>query len=493
MKKFLALARVSSREQEREGFSLDVQEDALRRYADRNGGTLIKLYRIAETASKKDERKVFKELIAFAKVHAKELAGLLFYKVDRAARNLFDYVELERLESEYGVPFISVSQPTDSTPAGRMQRRMLASMASFYTEQQAVDVREGQARRVKGGLFIGLAPYGYRNIRKDGRGLIEVHPENAAKVRRIFELYAYHGHTLDSLVQKLADESLTFTTATPRFTRSKVHAILRDRAYIGEVRYGEEWLPGSHPPLIDRALWDRVQALLGQKVYRAHQLTFGSELITCTHCGRAITGEIITKKTTGKEYAYYRCSGYNAPGHPRDRVSEAALDRQVVAMFERMVVTPDVQDWFLMVLRARTQAVREESMLQHDELTRQISSIEAQKDKLVNLRLADEIDAATFSKKNTELRDRTAQAQVQLDALGRGRAEHAEIAVQVFELSQNFVAQWVKARPEAKRQILDLVCLNLKLNGASLCPTMRKPFDLTAEGLNLAKHRGDKI
>lgn len=32
---YLALARVSSREQEREGFSLDVQEDALRRYAER--------------------------------------------------------------------------------------------------------------------------------------------------------------------------------------------------------------------------------------------------------------------------------------------------------------------------------------------------------------------------------------------------------------------------------------------------------------------------
>ena len=30
MKQFVALARVSSREQEREGFSLEVQEDALK-------------------------------------------------------------------------------------------------------------------------------------------------------------------------------------------------------------------------------------------------------------------------------------------------------------------------------------------------------------------------------------------------------------------------------------------------------------------------------
>src|SRR4030042_1414280 len=161
MKKYVAIARVSSREQQREGFSLDVQEDALRRYAERNGGTIVKMFRIAETASKSEERKAFKELLAYAKKHAHELTGVLFYKVDRAARNLYDYVELERLESDFGLEFISVSQPTEGHPAGRMQRRILASMASFYTEQQSVDVKEGLDGRVKEGWFVGHAPYGY--------------------------------------------------------------------------------------------------------------------------------------------------------------------------------------------------------------------------------------------------------------------------------------------------------------------------------------------
>ena len=66
MKRFIGLARVSSREQEREGFSLAVQEDALRRYAEREGGEMVRLFRIAETASKSEERKTFKELIAYA-------------------------------------------------------------------------------------------------------------------------------------------------------------------------------------------------------------------------------------------------------------------------------------------------------------------------------------------------------------------------------------------------------------------------------------------
>jgi len=160
-KKFIALARVSSREQEREGFSLDIQEDALQRDAERRNGKIIKLWRIAETASKSDERRTFKELVAFAKRHAADLDGILFHKIDRAARNLFDYVELERLESEFHVPFFSVTQPTENSPSGRMQRRMLASMASYYTEQQSLDVREGVKRRVECGLFPQKAAYGY--------------------------------------------------------------------------------------------------------------------------------------------------------------------------------------------------------------------------------------------------------------------------------------------------------------------------------------------
>jgi DNA invertase Pin-like site-specific DNA recombinase len=168
MKRFVALARVSSRVQEREGFSLAVLEEGLKRYAQAEGGEIIQLFRIAETASKHEDRKAFRELVAFANKHAETLDGLLFYKVDRAARNLFDYVELERLESEYGVPFISVWQPTENTPAGRRMRRTLAYMASFFTEQLSVDVREGFSRRVREGWCVSRAPYGYRSVRTNG-------------------------------------------------------------------------------------------------------------------------------------------------------------------------------------------------------------------------------------------------------------------------------------------------------------------------------------
>ena len=251
-KRFVALARVSSREQEREGFSLDVQEKALRAYADRQNGEITQFYRIAETASKANERTTFKELLAYAKRHADDIDAILFYKVDRAARNPLDFADLERLEQTHGVPFIAISQQTENTAAGRLNRRVLASMASFYTEQQSQDVKEGLTRRAESGLFVGLTPYGYQNQRFNGRSTVVLDADAAANVKRAFELYAYGFHTLDSLVQKFQDDGIPYTASCPIWPRSKLATILRDRAYIGELKYKGQWMPGAHPSLVDR-------------------------------------------------------------------------------------------------------------------------------------------------------------------------------------------------------------------------------------------------
>ena len=496
MKRFVAIARVSSREQEREGFSLEVQEEALRAYALREGGEVIKMFRIAETASKSDERKTFKELVRYAKKHSEKLNGLLFYKVDRAARNLFDYVELERLESEYGVPFISVSQPTENSPAGRMMRRTLANMASFYTEQQSVDVREGIARRVKEGWFAGKAPYGYKNVRVDGRSIVEIDPVASPKVKRLFHLFAYEHHTLDSLVDKLDEECLEYLPSTRRFSRSKIHTMLRDRSYIGEVFHRGDWHPGKHEPLIDPATWNRVQRLLGTKIYKSHELTYAGSLIRCGHCGHFITGEQVRKKTKNGEnlHVYYRCSRYHKKGHPRVRVKEADLEAQILDLFSSIRIDDDnIREWFAMVLRSQTRDSQEAVKDKRAELQRQLTNLAEQQDRLLNLRLLEEIDATTFAAKRTEMRDREAELKLQVEITDRSHHEMTDLASRVFELSQSLTDKWLIAEYAEKRRILEIVCLNLQLNDVTLCVEIRKPFDVLAKGLVSENSRGERI
>ena len=62
--------------QESEGFSLEVQKEALRRYASPHDGEIVRFFRITETASKTDEQKTFKDLVHFGKEHCMEIDGL---------------------------------------------------------------------------------------------------------------------------------------------------------------------------------------------------------------------------------------------------------------------------------------------------------------------------------------------------------------------------------------------------------------------------------
>ena len=112
---------------------------------------------------------------------------------------------------------------------------------------------------------------------------------------------------------------------------------------------------------------------------------------------------------------------------------------------------------------------------------------------LLNLRLLEEINQDTFAAKGTELRDRTAKLRAQLDRYDRSRAERGEIAVEAFELSQTLKDKWFKADYRAKRQLLELVCLNFTLDDVTLVPTWRKPFDVLAKKAFSENSRGDRI
>jgi len=66
--------------------------------------------------------------------------------------------------------------------------------------------------------------------------------------------------------------------------------------------------------------------------------------------------------------------------------------------------------------------------------------------------------------------------------LDRSHDETAELAAKVFELSQTLKEQWLTADYATKRRLLEIVCLNCTLDNVTLCPEMRKPFDILVEG-----------
>jgi hypothetical protein len=122
------------------------------------------------------------------------------------------------------------------------------------------------------------------------------------------------------------------------------------------------------------------------------------------------------------------------------------------------------------MLRLWIQDEQQQSRSTADDIQRELTNLRTQQDRLLNLRLLGEIEADTFGRKNTALRDRIATLTLQLESAHRQRDEHAEIAQKVFELSQSLTERWLGAEYAEKRQILEMLCLNFTLDGATLVP-----------------------
>jgi hypothetical protein len=148
---------------------------------------------------------------------------------------------------------------------------------------------------------------------KDGK--IAVVEDEAERVRLIYRRYLELGG-VNALVRDLRDKDirtkirLRVTGATCGgilFGRGSLFYLLRNRFYIGEVKYKGEILPGEQPAIMERELFDAVQQkLTDQWSHRNHAKSKSDHLLTGVLFDDAGYRMIPTHATkAGIRYRYY--------------------------------------------------------------------------------------------------------------------------------------------------------------------------------------------
>ncbi len=254
--------------------SLDAQRDAGQAYIRSQahaGWTLIRSrYDDGGYSGGSTERPALQRLLA--DVRTRKVDVIVVYKVDRLTRSLADFAKLVELFDDHGVSFVSVTQQFNTTTSmGRLTLNVLLSFAQFEREVTSERIRDKIAASKRKGLWVGgMAPLGYET--KDRK--IVVVEEEAERVRTIFRSYLHLG-SLDRLMADLRKRGIVTkvrslktgqTVGGIAFTRGPLGHLLRNRFYIGEVVYKGEVFPGEQPAILDRDLFDAVQAKLsGQR------------------------------------------------------------------------------------------------------------------------------------------------------------------------------------------------------------------------------------
>ena len=163
-------------------------------------------------------------------------------------------------------------------------------------------------------------------------------------------------------------------------------------------------------------------------------------------------------------------------------------------LFQRMRIDDStVTDWIVKVLRERGKLSRAETESRRKTNERELQAVRQQQERLLDLRLLDEINSDTFQAKQAELKLQESRLRVEAEGQSRQESERGDLALRVFELSQRLQDKWIAADIPEKRTLLQIVCLNLQLDGVTLVPEIRKPFDMIAEGLLVQASRGDWI
>jgi site-specific DNA recombinase len=261
---------------------------------------------------------------------------VVVYKVDRLTRSLADFARIVELFDQKGVSFVSVTQAFNTTSSmGRLTLNVLLSFAQFEREVTGERIRDKIAASKQKGLWLGgRPPLGYDGV---DRKLV-VNAAEAETVRDIYRRYLELG-----CVRKLADDLKARGIGSKRWVGRKGHTVgggtlergalyhlLSNPTYRGAIRHKDKIYPDAHPAIIDEALWEAVQARLGQN--RPDR----SEAPKKTHAdcllrGRLEDGRGVSMTTSfvlrkGRQYRYYVAQDVNrGAAKERPRTSRMAV------------------------------------------------------------------------------------------------------------------------------------------------------------------------
>src|SRR5271166_4850163 len=232
-KQAVVYARGSSKEQEKEGFSIPAQLKLLKEYAAAQGFTIAQEYVDVETA-KQTGRSAFGEMVAYLKAHP-AIRVLLVEKTDRLYRNLKDWVIVDELEVEIHFPKEGVVLSRESRSSEKFMHGIKVLMAKNYVDNLSEETRKGMLEKAEQGIWPSFAPLGYRNVAgSDGKKIIEPDPDSAPIIARLFEWYATGMLSLKEVAERAKATGLTNRKSGRPIPVSTVHTTLRNRLYTGE-------------------------------------------------------------------------------------------------------------------------------------------------------------------------------------------------------------------------------------------------------------------
>ena len=318
--------RLSEEDRDKRSFaddsaSIQNQKSMLVQYVIEQGWEIYGIYSDDDYAGADRNRPAFRRLLEDAE---KRLFDIILCKTQSRFTRELELVEkyLHGLFPQWGIRFVSIVDNADTDVKGNKKSRQINGLVNeWYLEDMSDNIRSVLRNRRKNGFHIGAtALYGYQKD-PERKGHLIIDEEAAQVVREVFTLFS-QGYGKSAIARMLNDRGVPNPTEYKRRkgiiktpTKQKISTLwkyytiadmLENEMYIGNMvqgKYGsvsyktkknkprpkEQWyrVEGTHEPIIEKELWEKVKAMRRQKAKPFTTGTIGlfSGKARCGECG----------------------------------------------------------------------------------------------------------------------------------------------------------------------------------------------------------------
>ncbi len=403
-------------------------------------------------------------MIKFVK-SLREPVAIAADKVDRLQRSFKEYplldalVQQGKIELHFNTENYVIHK--DSMSEERLMWSMGVIMAQSYIDSMRDNVKRSFDHKIRMGEWICKAPIGYLNVKDEGsrRGDIIVDEECAPIIVKLFETYATGAYTISEMTRTAKDWGLRSSIAKSPLARSYIHMLLQSPFYYGFMKIKGQIYEHRYERLISKDLFDQCQAVMQgwhKKPFKyARKECMFRGLITCATTGRVVTAD-------PKKIMWVR---------------EEKIIEQVEDVFRQLAVPPDAMERLRTHLRGTEQSERSFIKRQLADWQRDHNLCQTRLDKLMDLLLDGALERAEFEAKKRQIRER----QISLETNMKGARTTDDAFKDAFLAMLNLAAEshklFTTSTPAQKRQLVNFVFANLKMDGEKLRFSLKKPFD----------------
>jgi site-specific DNA recombinase len=463
------LARVSSKAQQIEGYSLEAQDKLLTGYCANRRLRVVKVFIIAESASKEQGRKVFREMMAFVSLKKNNVYNLAVEKADRYTRNFKDAVALDDwLAEEPNRRLHSVKESIvlhrDSKSDVKFMWNIYVASAKKYTDTLREEAMKGMAEKLAQGWLPAVPPPGYMTVTRNGKRIHIPNTDTELLIKKAFKAYVEPSHSIATITDLMRDMGVVTRQGKPH-SKSHVQKMLNNPFYVGINRFNGKDYPGVQETFISKELFNKVQQKMHRNRpsrYRKHNPVL-KNIIRCNNCGGLVTWQL------QKGRYYGTCQRGSDACKGRKLLREDRIEEEIAAMLQKLVCpSQEIIEWVAEAMREQHQSNNEEKERLWNSVKLQLDRVNRMEEGLYDDKLSGDISQERYQEKHAEFSKRKEELEQCLSGIDTSFGNRLDQTLVLLELSQKAAEIYPRKTPQQKRLIITKLFKNLTFDNDSL-------------------------